>query len=186
KYLGERQDIPSEIKAGIAISVPCDLKGSSDQLHSFKNILYHDRFKRHLKEKLKIKHRQFPEQVTKEDIDKIKALIDFDNIYTSTGHGFKDSLEYYEKSSSLQFLPNIKVPTLIINALNDSFLSSECYPVKAAKENPNLFLEMPKYGGHVGFVGNKNVYYTEKRALEFVKDRKSTRLNSSHVKISYA
>ncbi|MCK7591184.1 alpha/beta fold hydrolase [Subsaxibacter sp. CAU 1640] len=168
KYLGEREQLPSQIKAGIAVSVPCYLKGSSDALHSFKNILYHERFKRHLKGKLKVKHQQFPEMVTQEDINKIKALIDFDNVYTSKAHGFTDAFDYYEKSSSLQFLPNIKVPTLIINALNDSFLSPECYPVKAAKENTNLYLEMPKHGGHVGFIDKKNVYYNEKRALEFV------------------
>ncbi len=49
------------------------------------------------------------------------------------------------------FLKQISVPTLLINALNDSFLSKECYPIEEAKSNPNLFLEMPKYGGHVGF-----------------------------------
>ena len=93
---------------------------------------------------------------------------DFDNTYTSKAHGFKDAEDYYEQSSSLQFLPNIKTPTLIINALNDSFLSAKCYPIKAAKENPHLYLEMPQYGGHVGFVEKKNIYYNERRALEFV------------------
>ncbi len=27
---------------------------------------------------------------------------------------------------------------------------------------------MPKYGGHVGFIGKGNVYYNERRALEFI------------------
>ena len=71
-----------------------------------------------------------------------------------------------------EFLPNIKTPSLIINALNDSFLSPECFPVKEAKNNPNLYLEMPKHGGHVGFIDKKNVYYNEKRALEFVNQLK--------------
>ena len=103
-----------------------------------------------------------------EEVQSIKKLIDFDNVYTSKAHGFKDAHDYYEKCSCLQFLSNIKTPSLIINALNDSFLSPECYPVKEAKKNPNLFLEMPKHGGHSGFIDKKNVYYNEKRALEFV------------------
>lgn len=70
----------------------------------------------------------------------------------------------------MQFLQNIEKPTLIINALNDSFLSPECYPVKDAKTNPNLYLEMPNHGGHVGFIDKKNVYYNERRALEFIQD----------------
>jgi len=65
-------------------------------------------------------------------------------------------------------LNNIKTPTLIINALNDSFLSPECYPVKEAKTNSNLHLEMPNYGGHVGFVKLNKFYYNETRALDFI------------------
>ena len=170
KYLGERDAVIPQVKAAIAISVPCYLKGSAKELHAFKNILFHDRFKKHLLKSLKSKHQKFPEKLSEEAFKSIKSLNDFDNTYTSKAHGFKDASDYYEQSSSLQFLPNIKVPTLIINALNDSFLSAECYPVKAAKNNPNLFLEMPMYGGHVGFVQKGKVYYNEKRALEFVEN----------------
>lgn len=168
KYLGERDEIPNEIKAAIAISVPCDLKGSAKELHAFRNILFHDRFKKHLTNSLILKQQKFPDRLSLDELKSIKTLSDFDNTYTSKAHGFKDANDYYEKSSSLQFLPDIKTPTLIINALNDSFLSAKCYPVKAAKENPNLYLEMPNYGGHVGFIEKNNVYYNERRALEFV------------------
>jgi len=117
---------------------------------------------------LKPKLMQFPDKLTINDFNSIKSLIDFDHVYTSKAHGFKDAFDYYERASSLQFLPNIKVPSLIINALNDSFLTASCYPVKEAKNNPQLFLEMPKYGGHVGFIDKNNIYYNERRALAFV------------------
>ena len=168
KYLGERNTVPQEIKAAIAVSVPCYLYGSAKELHAFKNSLFHDRFKRHLVNRLKIKQKNFTNELSVEAIASIKTLYDFDNVYTSKAHGFKDAEAYYEACSSLQFLSNIKTPTLIINALNDSFLSHECFPVKEAKNNPNLYLEMPKQGGHVGFISKKNSYYNEKRALEFV------------------
>jgi predicted alpha/beta-fold hydrolase len=168
KYLGERDSMPLQIKAAIAVSVPCDLNGSCIELHEYKNILYHDRFKRHLVNKLKEKKKFFPNKLNDSVISSIKTLKDFDEIYTSKAHGFIDALDYYEKNSCLQFLHNIKIPTLIINALNDSFLSPECFPIKDAKINANLFLEMPNYGGHVGFIGKQNVYYNEYRSLEFV------------------
>ncbi|MBU2920288.1 alpha/beta fold hydrolase [Winogradskyella psychrotolerans] len=171
-YVGEGRDLPSEIKAVVAISTPCDLKGSCGELMSLKNKHYAIRFLAHLKDKLKPKLEQFPDNISIEDFNSINTLIDFDNVYTSRAHGFKDAFDYYEKASCLQFLPNIQVPSLVINALNDSFLSAECYPVKEAKHNPNLFLEMPKYGGHVGFIGKGNVYYNERRALEFVTAKK--------------
>lgn len=170
KYVGEGRAVPKEIKAVVAISTPCHLKGSCDELLSLKNRHYAIRFLGHLKDKLKPKLEQFPNRLSVADFNSIKTLIDFDHVYTAEAHGFKDAYDYYEKASCLQFLPNIKVKSLIINALNDSFISAECYPVKAAKNNANLFLEMPKYGGHVGFIDKKNVYYNEKRALDFINE----------------
>lgn len=168
KYAGERDETPKELKAIIAVSAPCSLKGSCDALLSLRNKHYAIRFLDHLKKKLKPKLTQFPDKLTINDFNSIKSLIDFDHVYTSKAHGFKDAFDYYERASSLQFLPNIKVPSLIINALNDSFLTASCYPVKEAKNNPQLFLEMPKYGGHVGFIDKNNIYYNERRALAFV------------------
>ncbi|NRA92937.1 MAG: alpha/beta fold hydrolase [Psychroserpens sp.] len=170
KYLGEGRKLPSEIKSAIAISVPVHLNGSATELHRLKNKAFAIRFKKHLVDKLKIKLAQFPDRISVTEINSIKTLRDFDEVYTSQAHGFKDALDYYTKCSSLQFLNTIEVPTLLINALNDSFLSHECFPVKEAKSNGNLFLEMPKFGGHVGFIKSDNIYYNEQRALDFVND----------------
>ncbi|MEC7770622.1 MAG: alpha/beta fold hydrolase [Bacteroidota bacterium] len=167
KYLGEGNNVPKELKGAVAVSVPCNLQDSCKQLLSPKNILYTIKFKGNLLDKLRQKQQMFPGKISDADIKKIKTLKDFDDIYTSKAHNFKDALDYYEKSSSLQFLPSIKVPSLIINAKDDSFLGPECYPVKETDENSHLFLETPNYGGHVGFWGKNNITYTEKRALEF-------------------
>lgn len=168
KYVGEGNDLPKELKAVIAISTPCDLEGSCNALLSLRNRPYAIRFLDHLKNKLKPKLQQFPDQISKQDFDSIRTLIDFDHVYTSRAHGFKDAYDYYEQSSCRQFLPEIKVPSLIINALNDGFLSSSCFPVKEGKNNPNIHLEMPKYGGHVGFITSKGFYYNEQRAFDFI------------------
>lgn len=168
KYLGEDRERPEAVKAAIAVSVPCDLSGASKELHKFKNKLYHDRFLKHLLKRLQEKQQRFPQSLNEKNLKSIKTLKDFDDVYTSQAHGFKNAEDYYAKSSSLQFLPNIQVPTLIINALNDSFLSPSCYPVKEAKNNPNLHLEMPSHGGHSGFLDKRNIYYNEWRALEFI------------------
>lgn len=167
KYLGEGNDVPKELKGAVAVSVPCNLHDSCKQLLSTKNMMYAIRFKGNLLGKLKKKQQLFPEKISDNDIKKIKTLKDFDDIYTSKAHNFKDALDYYEKSSSLQFLPSINVPSLIINAKDDSFLGPECYPVKETDNNDKLYLETPSYGGHVGFWGKNNITYTEKRALDF-------------------
>ncbi|TLP75409.1 YheT family hydrolase [Maribacter sp. ACAM166] len=168
KYLGEERIVPKEIKGAVAISVPCQLADSLHELLQFKNILYAERFRSNLIEKLKIKKQLFPTRISDEDIKQVKTLKDFDDIYTSKAHGFKDAMDYYRQCSSLQFLKNIEVPALLINAQNDSFLGEACYPIHIAKQHKNLFFEMPKYGGHVGFHGANNFTYAERRTLEFL------------------
>ncbi len=167
KYLGEGRTVPKEIKAFVGISVPCNLYSSCKELLKPKNLPYAIRFKKNLVGKLKEKQKRFPDKISEDEIKKVITLKDFDDIYTSRAHGFKDAVDYYAKCSCLQFLPNINIPSLIINAKNDSFFGPECYPEKEALQNDKLFLESPKYGGHVGFVGRNNVTYSEKRAIKF-------------------
>jgi len=168
KYLGEGRSIPKEVKKGIAISSPLSLKGSLGKLEEWHNWVYRTSFLMNLKGKLKSKMELFPEKISSNDIKQIKSLFDFDNIYTAKAHGFKNALEYYQKNSSLQFLPNITNPVLVLNAANDSFLSSKCYPVDLASQSKNIYLETPKHGGHVGFHLSNKTYYSETRALEFL------------------
>ncbi|AUC81237.1 YheT family hydrolase [Lacinutrix sp. Bg11-31] len=168
KYLGENNQIPKQVKGAVTVSVPVFLRGSLEKLMSIENVLYSKKFLKNLRAKLKGKQELFPQNIKNEDLIAIKTLKDFDDFYTSKAHNFIDAYDYYEKSSSLPFLAGIKIPTLLINAQNDSFLSKECYPIEAAKQNEYLYLEMPKYGGHVGFCDSENIYYSEKRMLEFI------------------
>ncbi len=167
KYLGEDRDIPKQVKAAMAVSVPCSLHSSCNELLKSKNIPYALRFKKHLIKKLKAKQKQFPKKISDTDIAQVISLKDFDDIYTSRAHGFKDALDYYEKCSSLPFLSNIKTPTLLLNAENDSFLGAACFPYQEAKNSTDLYLEVSKYGGHVGYYGQKNITYNEKRVIKF-------------------
>jgi hypothetical protein len=167
KYLGENRSIAPEIKTAVAISAPCDLYDSLSEINKSQNFIYQKRFLRHLKAKLYDRQIQFPNLLTISDINACKSLIDIDNLYTSVAHGYDNAMDYYAKCSSKQFLKNIKIPTLIRNAKNDSFLGNLCYPTKEAKENPCLFLEIPDYGGHVGFYLPSKIYYNELRTLEF-------------------
>lgn len=167
KYLGEERDLPTQLKGAVGISVPCQLADSLHRLQNLENFLYAKKFKKSLVHKLWEKHSSFPEKISVDEIKKIRTLKDFDDVYTSKAHGFKNADDYYAKCSARQFLSSIKLPTLIINAQNDSFLGKECYPIKEAQEHDNLYLEMSKYGGHVGFNGPNGVTYTESRALRF-------------------
>ncbi|WP_086475741.1 YheT family hydrolase [Arenibacter amylolyticus] len=171
KYLGEERSLPKEIKSAIAVSVPCHLHSSLEQLLKPKNRLYAHRFKKRLVEKLRAKQALFPQKISDHEIASIQTLKDFDDLYTSKAHGFLDAMDYYEQCSSLQFLESINIPTLIINAKNDSFLGKQCYPYREAQNSRSVFFESPTYGGHVGFYEHNNISYTEKRALNFIEEQ---------------
>lgn len=169
-YMGSEITKPTEIKGSMAVSAPNFLKEACEQQKKYSNTLYAKNFLLTMKKKLKQKQQKFPDILSYEEYKKVKTLTDFDNVYTSKAHNFKDAYDYYEKCSASQVLQNINIPTLLVNAKNDSFLSDKCYPIEIAKTNKNLFLEMPKHGGHLGFYDGKEMTYTEKRAFEFFKE----------------
>lgn len=172
KYLGESTIIPSEIKGGIAISAPCDLEGSSNALSKWENTIYMQRFLKTLKKKSLEKIKLFPESnLNKQAILNAKNFADFDAAVTAPLFGFKNAKDYWSQSSSNPFLATIKLPSLIINALDDTFLSESCFPFKTAKQHKLLTLETPTYGGHVGFntsIPSKDVLWSENRIRTFI------------------
>ena len=155
KYLGEFIDVPSEVKGGVAVSVPIDLTSSQAELNKLKNKIYLNEFLKTMKLKLLKKAEKFPDfKLNKELLLKASKFRHLEKQYTVPVFGFESSEDYWQKASSKPFIPEIKVPTLLINALNDSFLSKECYPVKEAKNMNNFYLLTPNYGGHVGFISS--------------------------------
>lgn len=171
KYLGTHRHIPKEVKAAVAVSVPCSLYHSMLQLHKAENFLYALKFKNNLIEKLREKQPLFPELIAEDDFKRIRMLRDFDDVYTSKAHGYRDGMDYYQKASSFPHLNDISIPTFVLNARNDSFLGQGCYPYQAAENNKHLYLEAPRYGGHVGFYERGEYYYNEHRASKFIREK---------------
>ena len=113
-----------------------------------------------------------PEKLSTSHLAKIKNLYQFDDIYTAPIHGFLNADDYYTRSSAISFLSDIAIDTLLINAVNDPFLPSKCYPNDKDVNNPKLYLEYPEKGGHCGFPQRINgVYWSENRAIEFIENR---------------
>jgi hypothetical protein len=171
KYLGEAPDrVPEQVCGAATFSVPVDLGGSERMLARPSRRIYVEYFMRGLRDKVRCKAAQFPDDVPTDLLHGVRTLRDFDNRYTAPYHGFLDAADYYAHASSLPFLEEIRVPALLANAANDPFLTPSCYPEAEAGKNPNLFLEMPRWGGHVGFAlpGGDNVYWSEKRAGAFL------------------
>ena len=171
KYLGERgTEVPTSIKGAVVFSVPCDLEAGAKHLEKWSNRGYLKRFIRSLKRKIRDKDELLPGNLDTDLLDKMNTFQLFDDRYTAPIHGFKDAKDYWSRSSSVSFIPSITIPTLIVNAADDPFLPPSCYPVEQTQDHPDVTLELPRYGGHVGFVAffGSGEFWSEKRAADFL------------------
>ena len=172
-YLGQQGwTADPRLLGAIVFSVPCDLKGSAAQLARPENRIYMRRFVRDLRAKMEAKHQRFPKQVDLTGIANVLTFQDFDDRYTAPLHGFRDAEDYWAQCSSRFFLDRIQRPALIVNALDDPFLSPGCFPTELTAANAYLDLETPEHGGHVGFVpaavAEPRHYWSELRAAAFL------------------
>lgn len=170
-YLGERgASLDPRIRGAAVFSVPCDLAGSARALAKPANRLYMSRFMDELRAKVRAKQALYPELISLEGLDRMKTFAEYDDQYTAPLHGFRDAEDYWYRCSSRRFIGGIAVPALIVNAADDPFLSAGSYPQAEVAGNRQVRLEMPRHGGHVGFVGDERNghYWSEWRALRFL------------------
>lgn len=171
KYLGEDpKRVPTQVKRAATFSVPCDLSATEEVIARPSRRIYFEYFMKGLREKVRTKALLFPEEVDVSRLQGISTLRQFDDRFTAPANGFADGSDYYAKSSSKQFLQHIEIPALLVQAMDDPFLAPECFPHEEARDNDNLLLEMPQYGGHVGFVNwnGNNEYWSEQRVRQFL------------------
>jgi predicted alpha/beta-fold hydrolase len=178
KFLGERgEDLPPQLAAAAAISVPFDLGRSSQRINRGFSTMYQRFFLKSLKRKTQEKLARFPDLVRPDGIMAIRTLQDFDNIITAPLHGYRDADDYYARASSLPYLGRIRLNTLLLSAADDPMLPPEVLEEarEVARENPALQIEFVPGGGHAGFVTGwlpwRPFYYAEYRVGEFFAGR---------------
>merc|ERR1711991_695353 len=134
KYFGEQGDnLPSEVKGGIAVSVPIDFVTAQAEMNKIKNKIYMEVFLKSIKNKVLEKSHKFPDfPLDKDKLFKATKFKHIEYLYTAPVFGFKSPEDYWVRASSKPFLSAIKRPILLINSKDDSFLSKECYPFDEA------------------------------------------------------
>src|SRR5262249_52506853 len=85
------------------------------------------------------------------DLDKVRTFREFDDAMTAPLHGYKDADDYYTRASSKPLLKHIRVPTLVVHAKDDPFMSPNVVPT-ADELSPAIRFELSQMGGHVGFI----------------------------------
>ena len=174
KLLGEKGN-SSHLEKAVAISAPMQLDICANTMKQGFSKFYQKLLLKDLNKNLDEKYDKYDMQsligLKREDIKNLKTFWDFDAAYTAPIHGFASAQDYYTKSSARQFLKDIKIPTLIIHALDDPFMTPEVLP-KKSEVPKNVSLEISQNGGHVGFISGsffKPEYWLEKRVVEYLK-----------------
>lgn len=92
---------------------------------------------------------------------KLNRIKDFDDAFTSKCFGFNSAYEYYRNASPINRFFNIRVPTLIINSLDDPVVGNRTLPYDDVKYNPFTNLITSTIGGHLGWFDYKfNKWYS--------------------------
>ncbi len=178
KYLGETGE-QSLLQAGAAVSVPFRLDQSADRLNLGFSRVYQMRFMREMLAYITNKQRLFAHQGRDAEHASLTALgtldgmdnfWDFDGRVTAPLHGYASAEDYYRRCSSRFFLGAIKVPTLLIQSLDDPFVFPHSLP-EQVELSPTTEFELHTRGGHVGFIEGlpwKPAFYLERRLPQWL------------------
>ena len=179
KWLGE-QGNNLKLNAAVAISVPLVLGLCATKLDNGLSKVYRANLLADLKTYMRNKLQHLETIGQLDEVMKIKALGDlsginsfwqYDDRVVAPLHGFKDVHDYYTRSSSRQFLKAIAVPTLLIQAADDPFMTSEVLP-DTDEISPHIQLEFTPHGRQVGFVTGripfKPQYWLDQRIPEYL------------------
>jgi hypothetical protein len=172
KWLGEQGE-KAPVKTAVAVSVPFELNRAARQLERGRSQIYQKYLLNKLRKSVTAKAPVHPPPVPLTQLADLKTFRQFDAAITAPLHGFRDVDDYYTRSSSRQYLHRIRIPALIIHALDDPFLPADAIP--SDKDlGPSVTLELSPHGGHVGFVaGNhpcKAQYWLEARICERLRE----------------
>jgi len=170
KYLGEN-GVSTPLDGAAAVSVPLNLHDSAEALSDGFSKVYQYLLLRRMKKAVKRKFDQYTAAFDWQRTMAARTFAELDDAVTAPLHGFSGKDEYYDKCSSIGFLQDIRRPTLIINALDDPFMTPAAVPSPAMLSDSVQF-EFSTHGGHVGFIDGgvpwRPTHYLPGRIIDFL------------------
>ncbi|MDP9051398.1 MAG: alpha/beta fold hydrolase [Acidobacteriota bacterium] len=167
-------DAPPQLHSVIGVSPAIDLGPSANALHRPENRLYERRFLRALLKRFRHKARLFPRAFDPNRATGISSLRDFDHRITALYSGFASAEDYYYRAAAARFVDRIAVPALIIQSLDDPFVTITPETRAAIAANPHITLLETEHGGHCAFLSPPNRacgddgYWAEATLLRFL------------------
>ncbi len=178
KYLGETAG-SCPLRKAVAVSVPFRLDQCADRIGLGFSRVYQAHFMKAMVAYVKDKQRLFRDRDLQQHLatlsglgtlDGMRTFWDFDGRITAPLHGYRDAEDYYRRASSRYFLPDIAIPTLLIQAADDPFVFRHSVP-ETSELSATTTLELHAHGGHVGFIEgtpHRPRYYLERRIPQWL------------------
>ena len=133
-----------------AVSSPLDLAAGGHAIgHGFNKLIYTRMFLNTMKPKALAKLAQHPGLFDRESLLAAQDLYEFDRLFTAPLHGFRSTEDYWSRASAKPHLTRVRLPALLVNALNDPFVPAWSLP-RQDEVGPDVTLWQPEHGGHVG------------------------------------
>ena len=147
--MGEAARVTADAVA--AVSSPIDLAAGGHAIgRGFNRLVYTRMFLNTMKPKALKKLAQHPGLLDRAALLAARDLYEFDQHFTAPLHGFRSTEDYWARASAKPHLASIRIPALLVNALNDPFVPASSLP-KRHEVGHHVTLWQPAHGGHVGF-----------------------------------
>jgi predicted alpha/beta-fold hydrolase len=165
KLAGELGEEGSRWVRGVfAISTPIDLLACARRIGERDNLVYERRFVRKMRARLLATGRYPARQVAG-----LRTLWALDDGITAPSFGFGTAECYYRTQSALGFLDNVRVPVLLIQAKDDTFIPFDAFESETVRSNKHIELLATSHGGHVGFLGRRpHRFWAQDAAVEWM------------------
>lgn len=151
KMAGEDGSRPSgNLDSIVAISPPIDLDASTQKMALKGNNLFHRAILNEIAKDYQLMMQLFPDS-ERPKIDKLQSIREVDEVFATAYWGYKSKQEYYRTCSSQQYIPEIKIPTLILASKDDPLVDNS--PLVKIHAPENLDILITEAGGHIGFLG---------------------------------
>lgn len=152
RWCQEAGDSAARLVAAVAaVSAPLDLARSGAHIdRGINRQIYVRNFLSTMQPRARQKHAQYPGLFDLDAVLRARSLHAFDNAFTAPLHGFGNTDDYWRRASSVHAMSRIRVPALVINALNDPFVPPTALPSRNQVPS-HVQLFQPPTGGHVGF-----------------------------------
>ena len=173
KLAGELKDKASKyIEQVIAVSPPIDLQSTVELLKNPANNAYQRYFMKLLKDDIEERKRLFPDEKYV-NIFSGMTFLEYDEIYTAPAFGFSSAYDYYEKSSSKNFISDITIPCNILLSRDDPLVSTKSLDDITIPSN--VWVYTTNFGGHMGYVGtpgsSRGYYWLDNLLLEWISEK---------------